>query len=70
MHESDNIMVMTPEEELVDLLLDFIIVSANLAKKVNRTIKQKQIKEGGNVNGKIQRTGSGNQGPAQRRSHY
>ena len=70
MHESDNIMVMTPEEELVDLLLDFIIVSANLAKKVNRTIKQKQIKEGGTVNGQNQRIGTGNQGPAQRRSHY
>jgi hypothetical protein len=70
MHESDNIVVMTPEEELVDLLLDFIIVSANLAKKVNRTIKQKQIKEGGNVNGQNQRIGTGNQGPAQRRSHY
>ena len=70
MHESDNIVVMTPEEELVDLLLDFIIVSANLAKKVNRTIKQKQIKEGGTVNGQNQRIGNGNQGPAQRRNHY
>ena len=70
MHESNNIVVMTPEEELVDLLLDFIIVSANLAKKVNRTIKQKQIKEGGTVNGQNQRIGTGNQGPAQRRSHY
>jgi hypothetical protein len=70
MHESDNIVMMTPEEELVDLLLDFIIVSANLAKKVNRTIKQKQIKEGGTVNGQNQRIGTGNQGPAQRRSHY
>ena len=28
--------VMTPEEELVEVLLDFIIVSANLAKKVMR----------------------------------
>ena len=70
MHESDSIVVMTPEEELIDLLLDFIIVSANLAKKVNRTIKQKQIKEGGTVNGQNQRIGTGNQGPAQRRSHY
>jgi hypothetical protein len=70
MHESDNIVVMTPEEELVDLLLDFIIVSANLAKKVNRTIKQKQIKEGGTVNGQNQRIGTGNQGPAQRRNQY
>ena len=42
MYESENTL-MTPEEELVDLLLDFIIVSANLAKKVNRTMKQKQI---------------------------
>lgn len=46
--------VMTPEEELVDVLLDFIIVSANLAKKVNRTMRQKQIKEGGAVNGQNQ----------------
>ena len=58
MYESKN-TVMMPEEELVEVLLDFIIVSANLAKKVNRTIKQKQIKEGGNVNGKNQRTGTG-----------
>jgi hypothetical protein len=69
MYESEN-TVMTPEEELVDLLLDFIIVSANLAKKVNRTMKQKQIKEGGIVNGQNQRIGTGNQGPAHRRSHY
>ena len=70
MHESDSIVVMTPEEELVDLLLDFIIVSANLAKKVNRTIKQKQIKEGGTVNGQNQRIGHGNQRPANRCIHY
>ena len=44
MHEFENTAAMTPEEELVDLLLDFIIVSANLAKSVNCTIKQKQIK--------------------------
>lgn len=56
--------MITPEEELVDILLDFIIVSANLAKKVNRTIKEKQIKEGGIINGQMQRTGSGNQGSA------
>ena len=61
--------VMTPEEELVDILLDFIIVSANLAKKVNRAIKQKQIKEGDIINGENQRIGSGNQGTAQCRSH-
>ena len=68
MYENDNKM-MTHEEELVDILLDFIIVSANLAKKINRTIKQKQIKEGGNVNGQTQRTGHGNQGTAQRRRY-
>ncbi|MDD7638832.1 MAG: hypothetical protein PUJ48_01350 [Subdoligranulum variabile] len=68
MYENDNKM-MTHEEELVDILLDFIIVSANLAKSINRAIKQKQIKEGGTVNGQNQRTGHGNQGPAQRRCY-
>ena len=69
MYETDNKM-MTHEEELVDILLDFIIVAANLAKSINRSLKQKQIKEGGNVNGQNQRIGTGNQGTAQRRSHY
>jgi hypothetical protein len=69
MHETESI-VMTPEEELVDVLLDFIIVSATLAKKVNMTVKQKQIKEGGTVNGKNQRIGNGNQRPANRSDHY
>lgn len=50
MYETDNKM-MTNEEELVEILLDFIIVSANLAKSVTRAIGQKQIKEGGTVNG-------------------
>ena len=68
MYESENTMV-THEEELVEVLLDFIIVSANLAKSINRTIKQKQIKEGGTVKGQNQRTGHGNQGPAQRRRY-
>lgn len=36
---------MTPAEELVDLLLDLIVVSANLAKKVTKVMK---LKEGGN----------------------
>ena len=70
MYESENTTMMTPEEELVDLLLDFIIVSANLAKSVNHNIKQKQIKEGGISNGKNQRIGNGNQGPAHRCGHY
>ncbi|MCQ4839423.1 hypothetical protein NE695_05770 [Neglectibacter timonensis] len=69
MYESEN-KTMNPDEELVDILLDFIIVAANLSKSINRSLKQKQIKEGGTGNGQIQRTGSGNQGPAQRRSHY
>ncbi|MBR5529220.1 MAG: hypothetical protein IKU57_01970 [Oscillospiraceae bacterium] len=69
MYESEN-KTMNPDEELVDILLDFIIVAANLAKSINRTMKQKQIKEGGTVNGQNQRIGTGNQGPAQRRSHY
>jgi hypothetical protein len=69
MYETESI-VMTPEEELVDVLLDFIIVSATLAKKVNMTVKQKQIKEGGTVNGQNQRIGNGNQRPANRSDHY
>lgn len=44
MYESEK-TAMTPEEELVDILWDFIIMSANLEKKVNCTIKQKQIKK-------------------------
>ena len=68
MYESET-NVMTPEEELVDILLDFIIVAANLAKKINHAVKDKQIKEGGNGNGQIQRTGTSNQRPAQCRSH-
>ena len=69
MYESKN-KTMNPDEELVDILLDFIIVAANLAKSINRSLKQKQIKEGGTVNGQNQRIVTGNQGPAQHRSHY
>ena len=69
MYANDNKM-MSYEEELADILLDFIIVSANLAKSVTHAIRQKQIKEGGTVNGQIQRTGSGNQRPAQRSRRY
>lgn len=63
MYESEN-KTMSPDEELVDILLDFIIVAANLAKSINHAIKLRQIKEGGNVNEQNQRTGHGNQGPA------
>ena len=61
---------MTPEEELIDVLLDFIIVAASLAKKVSQAMKEKQIKEGGTVNGQNQRIGHGNQRPANRGIHY
>lgn len=69
MYESEN-KTMSPEEELVDILLDFIIVAADLAKKINHAVKDKQIKEGGNVNGQNQRIGTGNQRPANRSRNY
>lgn len=69
MYENEN-KAMNPEEELVDILLDFIIVAANLAKSINHAMKEKQIKEGGNVNGKSQRIGNGNQRPTNRGCHY
>ena len=69
MYESEN-KTMTPEEELVDILLDFIIVAANLAKKINYAVKDKPIKEGGAVNGQNQRIGTGNQRPANRSRNY
>lgn len=51
MYEAEN-KVMNTEDELINVLLDFIIVSANLAKNISRTMKQRQIKEGGSDNGK------------------
>lgn len=69
MQDSEN-MVMTQDQELVDVLLDFVIVAASLAKKINQAMKIKTIKEGGAVNGQNERIGTGNQRPAQRRSHY
>lgn len=53
-----------PEEELVDVLLDFIIVSANLAKKVTQAVREKQIKEGACRDVKNERTGCRDQRPA------
>lgn len=61
---------MTPEEELVEVLLDFNIVSANLAKKINLAVMEKQIKEGSTENEQNQRIGHGNQRPANRSRHY
>lgn len=60
MCESEN-KAMTTEEELVDILLDFIIAAANLAKKTDQSMQQRQIKKGGTVNGQDQRTGNGDQ---------
>ena len=62
MYENDEI-TMTKEDELVEVLLDFIIVAASLAKKVNLAMRTKKIKEGGNINGQTQRVGYGNQRP-------
>ena len=53
-----------PEEELVDVLLDFIIVSATLIKKVTRAVREKQIKEGACRDVKNERTGCRDQRPA------
>jgi len=69
MQDSEN-MVMTQDQELVDVLLDFVIVAASLAKKINQAMKIKTIKEGGTVNGQNERIGNGNQRPAQCRRHY
>jgi len=62
MYDNDDI-TMTKEEEFVEVLLDFIIVAASLAKKVNLAMRTKKIKEGGNINGQTQRVGYGNQRP-------
>ena len=56
MQDSEN-MVMTQDQELVDVLLDFVIVAASLAKKINQAMKIKTIKEGGTVNGQNERIG-------------
>lgn len=69
MQDSEN-MVMTQDQELVDVLLDFVIVAASLAKKINQAMKIKTIKEGGTVNGQNERIGNGDQRPAQCRRHY
>ena len=61
---------MNPQDELVEVLLDFIIVSVSLAKKINLAVRQKQIKEGGTIKGQHQRTGHGNQRPSQSCCHY
>ena len=56
MNEAKNKMP-KPEEELIDVLLDFIIVSANLAKKITLAMRDRQIKEGGNEYVKNERSG-------------
>ena len=61
-------MVTSPEEDLVEVLMDFIIVAATLAKKVSRVMKTSKVKEGGAVNGKNERTAADNRQPAIRGS--
>ena len=53
-----------PEEELIVVLLDFIIVSATLAKKVTQAVREKQIKEGAYKDVKNERIGCRDQRPA------
>lgn len=53
-----------PEDELVEVLLDFIIVSATLAKKVTQAVREKQIKEGACRDVKNERTGCRDHRPA------
>ena len=69
MQDSEN-MVMTQDQELVDVLLDFVIVAASLAKKINQAMKIKTIKEGGTVNGQNERIGNGNHRPSQSCNRY
>lgn len=61
-------MVTSPEEDLVEVLMDFIIVAATLAKKVSRVMKTSKVKEGGTENGKNERTAADNRQPAIRGS--
>ena len=59
-----------PEEELVEILLDFIIVSANLAKKVTQAMRAAKIKEGACRDVKNERTGyCGQRSPQCRGNH-
>ena len=53
------------DEDLVEVLLDFIIVSANLAKKISKTMKQRQIMEGGKSYEQNERIGNGHHRPPQ-----
>ena len=69
MYENDEI-TMTKEEELVEVLLEFIIVAASLAKKVNLAMRTKKMNEGGNVNGQDQRIGCSNQRPTKCICHH
>ena len=46
-----------PEQELIEVLLDFIIVSATLAKQIMSAMREKKIKEGANRHVENQRTG-------------
>ena len=52
---------MSAQEELTDLLLDFIIVAARLAQKLNRAMRVKKNTEGGKHHGQNQRLGNADQ---------
>lgn len=65
--QEPNTATLSKDEELLDVLLNFVIVAASLARKINQALK---IREGGDVNGKNERIGTGNQRPAQCRYHY
>ena len=58
MHEYEK-QTMTDDEELIDVLLDFIIVAANLSKKINRAVKHKQNRIGGKSYVENERNGNG-----------
>ena len=65
--QEPNTAALSKDEELLDVLLNFVIVAASLARKINQALK---IREGGDDNGKNERIGTGNQRPAQSRCHY
>ena len=69
MNEAKN-KAMKPEEELVEVLLDFIIVSANLVKNICSVMRGRQSTEGGKGNVKNERAGYCGQRSSQCRSNH
>ena len=58
------------DEDLVDILLDFIIVSASLAKKVSQEMRTRQHTEGGHQHGQNQRNRNGDSRASLRSRSY